>query len=108
VVAATEEFAGRKQALGGRAVNGRYFAGRLKELREAAGLSQKALAERAGVSQQGIAHWEQGERDPSWPAVIALAAALGVSVEAFLEKPGEAPPRGRGRPPKGDKGRGNK
>jgi len=91
-----------------------HFAARLKELREAAGLSQKELAKLMGLSQQAIALWENGQRDPSWPKAVALAEALGVDVGEFLRKPGEAPPRGRGRPPKpggeGDrpKGRGNK
>jgi transcriptional regulator with XRE-family HTH domain len=76
------------------------FSARLKELREQAGLSQKELADRAGLSQKAISHWEQALRDPSWPNVVALATALGVSTEAFLEEPRGRPPQGRGRPPK--------
>ena len=40
----------------------RTFGARLKELREGAGLSQKALAAKAGVSQRNIANWELGLR----------------------------------------------
>jgi transcriptional regulator with XRE-family HTH domain len=59
------------------------FAGRLKELRQAAGLSQKQLAEAAGVSQRAVSHWEQALRSPSWDNVTMLARVLGVSCEAF-------------------------
>ncbi|HEY8506369.1 MAG TPA: helix-turn-helix transcriptional regulator [Gemmataceae bacterium] len=75
------------------------FAARLRELRELAGLSQKELAERSGLSQRAVSHWEQGLREPMWSNVLALAAALGVPITAFLEPP--AAPRltpRRGRP----------
>src|SRR6266849_6081512 len=60
------------------------FAGRLKELREAAGLTQPALAERAGMNRFGVAKLEQGVREPNWTTVLALARALGVEVGAFV------------------------
>lgn len=59
----------------------------LQELRKSAGLSQKELAEKSGLSQNGISQWERGEREPTWTAVKTLAAALGVSCEAFQMKP---------------------
>lgn len=62
------------------------FAGRLKELRVAAGLTQEGLAERAKMSKAGIADLEQGRREPSWATVVALAEALGVTCQAFLEE----------------------
>jgi transcriptional regulator with XRE-family HTH domain len=71
----------------GREMTGETFAARLKGLREAAGLTQPQLAERAGMNQYGIAKLEQGVREPSWATVQALAAALGVSCEAFMDKP---------------------
>jgi transcriptional regulator with XRE-family HTH domain len=40
------------------------FAGRLKQLREVAGLSQAALAEKLGVSRGSISFYENGERIP--------------------------------------------
>src|SRR5437868_5629281 len=77
------------------------FAGRLKELRVAAGLTQEALAERAKMSKAGIADLEQGRREPSWATVIALAEALSVTCQAFLEKPSQPTTETkRGRPPK--------
>src|SRR5262245_10109440 len=101
MVTATGKAVQKKLPLtGGRAVNGEYFPGRLKELREAAKLTQAELAKLAGTTQQAIAHWEGGHRDPSWPNVIALAAALGVKADDFNKKPGNANKRGRGRPKK--------
>src|SRR5947209_2365356 len=76
------------------------FAPRLKELRERAGLTQKELAERAGLTKDGIAHLEQGRREPGWATVLALANALGVSCQAFAEEPAPRSGSGRGRPRK--------
>lgn len=59
------------------------FGARLKELRAGRGLSQKELAGIAKVSQNAVSQWEAGVREPSWSHVQALAAALGVSCEAF-------------------------
>src|SRR4051794_26422612 len=77
------------------------FAGRLKELREAAGLTQKQLAEKAGMGQRTVSALEQGLSDPIWSTAIALAKALGADLRAFLEEPSGPPadPK-RGRPPK--------
>jgi transcriptional regulator with XRE-family HTH domain len=76
------------------------FARRLRELREAAGLTQVQLAQAAGLHRQGIAKLEGGERAPAWDTVQKLAAALGVDCTAFQDTPAgdpEAPPRGRRR-----------
>jgi transcriptional regulator with XRE-family HTH domain len=77
-----------------------WFPGRLKELREQAGLTQQQLAERAGFTKAGVAQWESGRRVPAWPHVLALANALSVSSEAFNQEPAGRPPQGRGRPRK--------
>lgn len=79
------------------------FAARLRELREAAGLSRKELAAKAGLrSEGGIRDLEQGLRVPSWDTVLALAAALGVECTAFTEEPSTeaTEPRKPGRPRK--------
>jgi transcriptional regulator with XRE-family HTH domain len=79
------------------------FGFRLRELREAASLSQEALAQRAGMHRFGIAKLERGEREPVWATVRALARALGVSCSAFesdSDAPTEGPPKPRGRPRK--------
>jgi transcriptional regulator with XRE-family HTH domain len=71
------------------------FGGRLKELREAAGLSQDGLARAAGLSTSTVAKIERLDIDPSWTTVQALAKALGVDCTAFQD---EAPAKkGKGR-----------
>jgi transcriptional regulator with XRE-family HTH domain len=77
-----------------------WFGGRLRELREAAGLTQAALAERAGLARGGVAQLEAGKRKPAWETVVAIIEALDVLPEAFLTPPASDVPSGRGRPPK--------
>ncbi len=77
-----------------------WFAGRLRELRTEAGLTQEQLAEMAGVQRDAVARWERGTREPSWGNVVALADALGVSCDAFRQEPRPAPVPQRGRPRK--------
>jgi transcriptional regulator with XRE-family HTH domain len=68
-------------------MNGDYFAGRLKELREHAKLTQKRLAERAGLTIRQVSRFETGEQKPSWETVLAIAAALNVKCTDFQQKP---------------------
>ena len=68
------------------AIAGRFPA-KLKELRTAAGLTQKSLAESAGVTQGLISSYEAGTFTPAWDTVLALADALGVPVGAFAAAP---------------------
>ena len=77
-----------------------WFGERLKELREAAGLTQAELAERAGLSQRAVSHWEQKLREPSWSAVVALSGVLDVDCTAFLSPPAQRHEQRRGRPRK--------
>jgi DNA-binding XRE family transcriptional regulator len=77
-----------------------WFAGRLRELREAAGWTQEQLAERVGVKREAIARWEAGKREPGWSNVLALCEALACSCEAFTRPPAGRPPAGPGRPKK--------
>ena len=72
------------------------FAERLKELREKAGFSQAELAKRAGMHLFGVAKLEQGQREPTWATVQALAEALGVECTAFKETQ-KASPRATGK-----------
>jgi transcriptional regulator with XRE-family HTH domain len=58
---------------------------RLRQLREQTGLTQEQLAERSGVNLWTLRGYEQCRREPSWKGAIALAAALGVAVEAFAD-----------------------
>jgi transcriptional regulator with XRE-family HTH domain len=61
-----------------------YFSAKLRELRGRAGLTQAALAEKAGLKRLAVARMETGVSVPSWPSAVALAAALGVSVQEFV------------------------
>lgn len=77
------------------------FGTRLRELREAAGLTRKELAERAGLKESGIANLEQDRRSPAWETVVALCTALNVSCDEFRKEPTAEPaPKPRGRPRK--------
>jgi transcriptional regulator with XRE-family HTH domain len=81
------------------------FAVKLRELREAAGLTQVQLAERAGLHLHSLTKLEHGEREPAWSTVLELARALGVEVGVFALSPSAEPPiapdpKPRGRPAK--------
>jgi transcriptional regulator with XRE-family HTH domain len=76
------------------------FADRLREVREAAGLSQYALAKLSGLSKQAVSHLELGVREPTWQTVQLLAGALGVDCRAFVD-PSLQPPASEPAPPRG-------
>lgn len=67
------------------------FGDQLKTLRVAKGMSQKQLADAAGLSQQAVATYELNTREPGWSAVQRLASVLGVDCRAFQAE-GDAPP----------------
>jgi uncharacterized protein len=57
----------------------------VRELRIAAGLSQRALARRAGTSQPAVARYERGAATPSWQTLQRLAGACGQRVRISAE-----------------------
>jgi transcriptional regulator with XRE-family HTH domain len=57
---------------------------RLQRLRQAAGVSQPALARAAGIPVGTLRNLEQGRRIPRLDTAGKLARALGVSVDALL------------------------
>src|SRR5947209_10818729 len=63
---------------------------RLKELRQARGLAQAALATRAGLSEFTVLRLEQGRFQPHVLTLHKLATALGLELEQLLppEQPG--------------------
>ncbi len=53
----------------------------VKRVRHGRDFSQEGLARRIGVTRQTLASWEQGATQPSITQAIAIAHALGVTVE---------------------------
>lgn len=60
------------------------FGEKLQRLRQKAGLSQDALAERLNVSRQAVSRWERNETMPETEKVVALAELFGVSTDYLL------------------------
>lgn len=56
----------------------------IKGLREARGLTQRALADAVGVTDKAVSKWESGRGLPDISLVEPLSAALGVSVAELL------------------------
>jgi transcriptional regulator with XRE-family HTH domain len=65
---------------------------RLRELREAAGLSQAQLAKASGVPVGTLWGWQYGRRKPLLETAVKVARALGVHAEDLVP---EGPPRKR-------------
>lgn len=64
------------------------FGARLREVREAKGLSQEALADLAGLHRTFVGSVERGERNLSLVNVYKLAGPLGVLASALLPEIG--------------------
>jgi transcriptional regulator with XRE-family HTH domain len=60
------------------------WARRLRQLREARGWSIRDLAGEAGLDEASVARYDSGGRDPSVFAALALAHALGTTVEGLF------------------------
>ncbi len=79
------------------------FAEKLRQLRDGAGLSEAKLADASGLTFASVHGYGLGRRTPSFPAVVKIARALGVTCEAFADCEGmaeserPAPKKGRGR-----------
>ena len=75
------------------------FADRLKQARNARGLSQADLAAAlhlsgaVEVTQSAVSYWESGKNQPTLDAFVALTRALGVSADWLLGIDGGALPK---------------
>jgi len=69
------------------------LAGRIRSARVRAGLSQAVLAERADVTDETISRVERGTYEPAVTTLVAIADALGTSVDALVR--GGGPPARR-------------
>ena len=84
------------------------FAQKMREMRDAAGLSEAKLADASGLPFATIHSYGMGRRKPSFAAVVKIASALNASCEAFSEcddivndeEAAPEPPRAKGRPRK--------
>jgi transcriptional regulator with XRE-family HTH domain len=61
------------------------FAQRLRELRDAQGLSEAKLSQASGVAFGAVHDYGLGRRKPSFAAVVKIARALGITCEAFAD-----------------------
>jgi transcriptional regulator with XRE-family HTH domain len=62
---------------------------RLRQLREAQGLSMRGLAARSGLSANALSMIERGKTSPSVSTLYKLADALGLPITAFFSQPSE-------------------
>ena len=65
---------------------------RLRNCREAAGLSKRETAKRVGVSQPAYLRYEDGSRTPSIQVITAIARVLNTSVDYLTGKTNELSP----------------
>lgn len=53
----------------------------IRELREAAGLTQVQLAQKVGVTPSAVYNWERGRNEPKASEVRSMARLFGVSMD---------------------------
>jgi transcriptional regulator with XRE-family HTH domain len=59
---------------------------RVKELRTAAGMTQKALADQLGVTVPTVSKWELGQRTPELERVFRMTQIFGVPIEEIVQR----------------------
>ena len=59
---------------------------RVKELRTAAGMTQKALADQLGVTVPTVSKWELGQRTPELERVFRMTLIFGVPMEEIVQR----------------------
>lgn len=76
---------GTELAAGRKWVAEQFYSGEksLANLRLAAGLSQKQLAELCGLEQPHVSRYESGKHEPQIGIAAKMASALGVSMDVF-------------------------
>lgn len=60
------------------------FGEKLQRLRQKAGLSQDALAERLDVSRQAVSRWERNETMPETDKIVLMAEMFSVTTDYLL------------------------
>ena len=59
---------------------------KVRELRTAAGMTQKALADQLGVTVPTVSKWELGQRTPELERVFRMTLIFGVAVEDIVQQ----------------------
>ena len=59
---------------------------RVRELRVAAGMTQKALADQLGVTVPTVSTWELGQRTPELERVFRMTLIFGVPIEEIVQR----------------------
>lgn len=59
---------------------------RIKNAREAAGMSQSDLARAAGVDRQLVSRWENNVHDPGLYNLVVLSTVLKVPLEVLMKE----------------------
>ena len=70
------------------------FGAALRRVRVAKNVTQAELGNLANVHPNTVAKLERGDQEPTWPLVLSLASALGVSCQEFADPPAADPPDG--------------
>lgn len=60
---------------------------KLKERREALGLTQRQVAEKIGIAESAYQRYERGVREPSISMALRLAKALNATAEELYSSP---------------------
>ncbi|QUO37626.1 helix-turn-helix transcriptional regulator [Dysosmobacter sp. Marseille-Q4140] len=76
------------------------FGEKLQALRQSAGMSQDALAERLDVSRQAVSRWERDETMPETDKVVVLADIFGVTTDYLLRPQAAEQPSAEEHPPR--------
>ena len=58
----------------------------IKKHREAAGMSQQALADKLGVARSAVAMWETGQANPRVDKLAEMAELFGCSMDELMRK----------------------
>ena len=64
----------------------RRIVNRVREMRDAKGMTQKELAGQVGVSRQSIISIERGRYIPSLPLALKLSEAFGCSTDELFKR----------------------
>lgn len=59
---------------------------RVRELRVAAGMTQKALADQLGVTVPTVSKWELGQRTPELERVFRMTLIFGVPIDEIVQR----------------------